>query len=41
MQYYAAKTLADRAVWEFVRERRPPFDVVILLPPAIIGVRPL
>ncbi|KZV83587.1 NAD(P)-binding protein [Exidia glandulosa HHB12029] len=37
VQYYAAKTMADRAVWEFVRDKRPQFDAVILLPPAIIG----
>ncbi|EJD45944.1 D-lactaldehyde dehydrogenase [Auricularia subglabra TFB-10046 SS5] len=37
MQYYAAKTRADKAVWAFIRDTKPHFDAVILLPPAVVG----
>ncbi|KZV94797.1 NAD(P)-binding protein [Exidia glandulosa HHB12029] len=39
MQYAAAKTRSEKAVWEFVRSHGSDlrFDVVVLLPPWVIG----
>jgi dihydroflavonol-4-reductase len=35
--YYYAKTLGERAAWDFVRERRPSFDLVAINPFLVIG----
>ena len=35
--YYYAKTLAERAAWEFVRQRQPPFDLIAINPFLVIG----
>jgi dihydroflavonol-4-reductase len=35
--YYLSKTLAERAAWEFVRERTPAWDLVAINPFLVIG----
>ena len=35
--YYYSKTLAERAAWDFVRERRPLFDLIAINPFLIAG----
>jgi len=35
--YYYSKTLAERAAWEFVRQRQPPFVLVAINPFLVIG----
>ena len=35
--YYYSKTLAERAAWDFVRQRQPPFDLVAINPFLVIG----
>ncbi|MGH8871195.1 MAG: SDR family oxidoreductase [Acidimicrobiia bacterium] len=35
--YYYAKTLAERAAWDFVETREPPFDLVVINPFYVIG----
>ena len=35
--YYYAKTLAERAAWDFVRQRQPPFDLIAINPFLVIG----
>jgi dihydroflavonol-4-reductase len=35
--YYYAKTLAERAAWEFMDTRRPGFDLVVINPFYVIG----
>jgi nucleoside-diphosphate-sugar epimerase len=37
-KYTASKVLAERAAWEFVKEKDPSFDLVTLLPSWIWGV---
>lgn len=33
VSYLAAKSLAEKAAWDFVRDRKPHFDLVTILPP--------
>ncbi|WVR07600.1 hypothetical protein IAU60_004642 [Kwoniella sp. DSM 27419] len=35
--YLASKTLAEKAVWSFVQEQKPSWDVVTLCPPFVYG----
>jgi len=35
--YYYSKTLAERAAWTFVEQRRPPFDLVAINPFLVAG----
>jgi dihydroflavonol-4-reductase len=35
--YYYSKTLAERAAWDFVREEKPAFDLVVINPFLVIG----
>lgn len=35
--YYYSKTLAERAAWDFVENRGPPFDLVVINPFYVIG----
>lgn len=35
--YMASKAAAEKAVWEFVRERKPGFSVNSVVPGAVIG----
>ncbi|KAG8831531.1 methylglyoxal reductase (NADPH-dependent) gre2 [Serendipita sp. 400] len=35
--YYGAKTWAERAAWDFMKENSPQFDLVVLCPPMIYG----
>lgn len=35
--YYFSKTLAERAAWDFVKEERPAFDLVVINPFLVIG----
>jgi dihydroflavonol-4-reductase len=35
--YYLSKTLAERAAWRFIDERRPAFDLVVINPWTVIG----
>ena len=35
--YYFSKTLAERAAWDFVRERRPRWDLISINPFLVIG----
>ncbi|KAG8976977.1 methylglyoxal reductase (NADPH-dependent) gre2, partial [Tulasnella sp. 427] len=35
--YYASKTLAERAAWDFVEEKKPPFTLTTLCPPMVYG----
>jgi dihydroflavonol-4-reductase len=35
--YYYSKTIAERAAWDFVRHRKPPFDLVAINPFLVIG----
>jgi dihydroflavonol-4-reductase len=35
--YYYSKTLAERAAWDFVRQRQPSFDLVAINPFLVIG----
>ncbi|KAG8833217.1 methylglyoxal reductase (NADPH-dependent) gre2 [Serendipita sp. 399] len=35
--YYGAKTWAERAAWDYVKENNPQFDLVTLCPPMIYG----
>jgi len=36
-KYRASKTLAERAAWKFVEERKPSWDLVVLNPPFVFG----
>lgn len=35
--YYASKTLAERAAWDFVKEKNPSFTLTALCPPMVYG----
>lgn len=35
--YMASKSLAERAAWTFVEEKKPSFDLVTVCPPLILG----
>lgn len=35
--YHYSKTLAERAAWQFVEERRPTWDLVVINPSVVIG----
>ncbi|GMK54055.1 hypothetical protein CspeluHIS016_0106410 [Cutaneotrichosporon spelunceum] len=35
--YRASKTLAERAAWKYVEDNTPPFDVVTICPPYVLG----
>jgi dihydroflavonol-4-reductase len=35
--YYYSKTLAERAAWDFVAQRKPAFDLVVINPFGVIG----
>ncbi|KAH7005055.1 hypothetical protein EDB82DRAFT_488746 [Fusarium venenatum] len=35
--YRASKTLAERAAWDFVAEKKPSFDLVTVCPPLVLG----
>ncbi|KAF5022375.1 hypothetical protein F66182_5576 [Fusarium sp. NRRL 66182] len=35
--YRASKTLAERAAWDFVAEKKPSFDLVTVNPPLVLG----
>ncbi len=35
--YYFSKTLAERAAWDFVKEEKPAFDLVVINPFLVIG----
>ncbi|VUC29006.1 unnamed protein product [Clonostachys rosea] len=35
--YVASKALAEKAAWDFVRERKPQFDLTVLCPPMVFG----
>ncbi|KAF4634980.1 hypothetical protein G7Y89_g3122 [Cudoniella acicularis] len=35
--YYATKTLAERAAWDFIEIEKPSFDLTTLLPVAVVG----
>ncbi|TQB75868.1 hypothetical protein MPDQ_001469 [Monascus purpureus] len=37
VSYLAAKSFAEKAAWDFVRDRKPHFDLVAILPPWIFG----
>jgi len=37
LAYFASKTLAERAAWDFIESEKPNFDLVALLPVVIIG----
>jgi nucleoside-diphosphate-sugar epimerase len=35
--YRASKTFAERAAWDFIRDEKPNFDLVVLNPPLVLG----
>ncbi len=35
--YYYSKTLAERAAWDFIMQKRPGYDLVALNPPLVLG----
>jgi len=35
--YYYSKTVAERAAWDFMKEKSPSFDLVVINPTAVIG----
>ncbi|KAJ9643308.1 Glycine-rich RNA-binding protein 2, mitochondrial [Knufia peltigerae] len=35
--YWAGKTIAEKAAWEFVQNEKPPFELVVLCPTAVYG----
>ncbi|PVG04409.1 NAD(P)-binding protein [Serendipita vermifera] len=35
--YYGAKTWAEKAAWDFIKEEKPDFEVVTICPPRIFG----
>ena len=35
--YYLSKALAERAAWQFMEEKEPGFDLVVINPPFILG----
>lgn len=35
--YYYSKTMAERAAWSFVEEKKPPWDLVVINPFLVIG----
>lgn len=35
--YYYSKTLAERAAWDFIMQKRPGFDLVAINPPLVTG----
>lgn len=35
--YYGAKTWAERAAWDFVKEENPTFELITLCPPMVFG----
>jgi dihydroflavonol-4-reductase len=35
--YYYAKTIAERAAWQFMEREKPPFDLVVINPFLVIG----
>ncbi|KAF5012529.1 hypothetical protein FDECE_1428 [Fusarium decemcellulare] len=35
--YRASKTLAERAAWDFVADKKPSFDLVTVCPPLVLG----
>ncbi|KAG8916236.1 methylglyoxal reductase (NADPH-dependent) gre2 [Tulasnella sp. 417] len=35
--YYASKTLAEQAAWDFVKEKKPSFTLTTLCPPMVYG----
>lgn len=37
LSYLASKTLAEKAIWDFIDKEKPRFDVVVLCPPMIYG----
>ena len=37
MAYMIAKTLTERAAWDYVRVEKPPFDLVTVNPPLVLG----
>ena len=38
LAYRASKVMAERAAWEFVKEKQPRFDIVTICPPLVIGM---
>jgi len=38
--YYGSKKFAEKAVWDFVKQEKPHFDVVTILPPFVFGPYP-
>ncbi|PVG04397.1 NAD(P)-binding protein [Serendipita vermifera] len=37
LAYYGAKKWAERAAWDFVKEEKPQFELVVLCPPMVFG----
>ncbi|KAJ5757967.1 NAD-dependent epimerase/dehydratase [Penicillium nucicola] len=37
LAYSTAKALAERAAWDFVKEKKPSFDLATILPPMVYG----
>lgn len=37
LKYQASKTLSERALWDYVKEKQPAFDAVSILPSLILG----
>ncbi|TXT07349.1 hypothetical protein VHUM_03069 [Vanrija humicola] len=37
LKYQASKTLSERALWDFVKDKKPAFDAVAILPSLILG----
>ncbi|KAH3671333.1 hypothetical protein OGAPHI_000556 [Ogataea philodendri] len=35
--YRASKIVSERAAWDFVKDKRPAFDIVVLCPPMVYG----
>lgn len=37
MAYFASKTLAEKAAWDFIAKEKPSFDLSVLLPVIVLG----